>query len=330
MVYWKSLSKWSLAVNLNDLVASIPFPASQVETVEVETFLLSSQGSRIVNVEKSPIVYSFLVRAHNLQILRIKQGSTPMIDWSIFATLLFVAIANIKRSTLSILVLLPMTVDYLDRWAPSSSVSRSYDAMTSLYPRFPQPYSRRRDRVSWPCWAPYCIHQIPDWVNWSLQPRSGYKVEPFNQNRRYESSYSVQARQYHCSCSSSTYFNPLEQTVLPCSFPTSRRSSEQTESRNQSKLPPMTPSSEELESFRWTLLGMYLCIVGGLCLLIAVHVHIHRPLPHERRWGSQEKHLVPFCPICISQSWGVWMRLYQFDIVTFGCPVCIAYREQVS
>jgi hypothetical protein len=80
MVYWKSLSKWSLAVNLNDLVASIPFPASQVETVEVETFLLSSQGSRIVNVEKSPIVYSFLVRAHNLQILRIKQGSTPMID----------------------------------------------------------------------------------------------------------------------------------------------------------------------------------------------------------------------------------------------------------
>jgi hypothetical protein len=25
------------------------------------------------------------------------------------------------------------------------------------------------------------------------------------------------------------------------------------------------------------------CIVGGLCLLIAVHVHIHRPLPHERR-----------------------------------------------
>jgi hypothetical protein len=46
---------------------------------------------------------------------------------------------------------------------------------------------------------------------------------------------------------------------------------------------PMTPPLEELESFRWTLLGMYLCIVGGLCLLLAVHVHIHRPLPHERR-----------------------------------------------
>jgi hypothetical protein len=45
----------------------------------------------------------------------------------------------------------------------------------------------------------------------------------------------------------------------------------------------MTPSSEELKSFRSTLLGMYLCIVGGLCLLLAVHVHIHHPLPHERR-----------------------------------------------
>jgi uncharacterized membrane protein len=45
----------------------------------------------------------------------------------------------------------------------------------------------------------------------------------------------------------------------------------------------MTPSSEEFESFRWTLLGMYLYIVGGICLLLAVHVHIHCPLPHERR-----------------------------------------------
>jgi hypothetical protein len=40
----------------------------------------------------------------------------------------------------------------------------------------------------------------------------------------------------------------------------------------------MTQSSEEFESFRWTLIGMYLCIVSGICLLLAVHVHIHRPL----------------------------------------------------
>jgi hypothetical protein len=46
-------------------------------------------------------VYSFLVRAHNLQILEIEQGSTPRIERSIFAMLLFVAIANTKRCTLS-------------------------------------------------------------------------------------------------------------------------------------------------------------------------------------------------------------------------------------
>jgi hypothetical protein len=119
---------------------------------------------------------------------------------------------------------------------------------------------------------------------------------PFNRNHRYGSSFSIQARQYHCSCSSSTYFNPLEQAVLPCSFPTSRKSSEQTGIRTQAKMPPMTLSAEGLESFRWTLLGMYLCIVGGLCLLIAVHVHIHRPLPHERQWGSKAKHIVFFVP----------------------------------
>jgi hypothetical protein len=45
----------------------------------------------------------------------------------------------------------------------------------------------------------------------------------------------------------------------------------------------MTQPSEEIKTLRWMLIGMYLCIVGGLCLLLAVHVHIHRPLPHERR-----------------------------------------------
>jgi hypothetical protein len=45
----------------------------------------------------------------------------------------------------------------------------------------------------------------------------------------------------------------------------------------------MTQSLEEFEMFRWTLVGMYLCIIGGICLLLAVHVHLHRPLTHERR-----------------------------------------------
>jgi hypothetical protein len=96
MVYWKSLSNWSLVVNHDDLVASIPFPASQVETVKVEIFL---EQSRFSNSQHGSIVYSFLVRAHNLQILRIEQGSTPRIDRSILATLLFDAITSVKRST---------------------------------------------------------------------------------------------------------------------------------------------------------------------------------------------------------------------------------------
>jgi uncharacterized membrane protein len=77
MIFWKVLSTWSCAANLDDLVASIPFPASQVEALDVE-ILLSSQGSRIVDMEKSSIVYSFLVRA---------QGSTPRIDRSLWLSL---------------------------------------------------------------------------------------------------------------------------------------------------------------------------------------------------------------------------------------------------
>jgi hypothetical protein len=65
MLFWKIRSAWHHAANSDDLVASNSFSASHAEALGVEV-LLSSQGSRIVNVEKSSIVYSFLVRAHNL------------------------------------------------------------------------------------------------------------------------------------------------------------------------------------------------------------------------------------------------------------------------
>jgi hypothetical protein len=148
-------------------------------------------------MEKSSIVYSFLVRASNPknQTRKYAQDRSKLV-----AMILLLIITNVKRGTL----IFSHHADSLDRWAPSSSVSRPCDAMMSLYHRFPQPYSRRRDSVSWTCWAPCCIHQIPDWVNWPLQPHNGYKMEPFNRNRRYESSCSVQARQYHCSCSFSS------------------------------------------------------------------------------------------------------------------------------
>jgi hypothetical protein len=58
MVYWKSLTNWSLAVNLDDLVALIPFPASQVETVEVET---SPEQSRFSNSQHGEVIHRVFV-----------------------------------------------------------------------------------------------------------------------------------------------------------------------------------------------------------------------------------------------------------------------------
>jgi hypothetical protein len=148
MIYWESLTNWSLAVNLDDLAASFPFSASQVKTVEVETFLLSSQGSRIVNMEKSSIVHSFLVRALNLQILKNQTRKHAQDRSKLYATLLSVAITSVKRSTPSLSRFAPHHSRLFRPLSPSSLVSRPYDAMTSLYHRFLQPYSRRRDRVS--------------------------------------------------------------------------------------------------------------------------------------------------------------------------------------
>jgi hypothetical protein len=53
---------------------------------------------------------------------------------------------------------------------------------------------------------------------------------------------------------------------------------------------------EIFESLRWTLVAMYFCIVGGVCLLLVFHVHIHRLLPHELQWSSEEStvYLLPY------------------------------------
>jgi hypothetical protein len=100
MLFWKVRSAWHHAANSDDLVASDSFSASQAEALDAG-ILLSSQGSRIVSVEKSSIVYSFLVRAHNLQILRNRTRKYAQDRSKLYATLLFVAIANVKRCTLS-------------------------------------------------------------------------------------------------------------------------------------------------------------------------------------------------------------------------------------
>jgi hypothetical protein len=73
------------------------------------------------------------------------------------------------------------------------------------------------------------------------------------------------------------------QAISPSSSTTSRRSSKKTERRTPATSPTMPQFVEMFESLRWTLVAMYLCIVGGVCLLLVFHVHIHRPLPHELR-----------------------------------------------
>jgi hypothetical protein len=178
MLFWNVRSAWHHAANPDDLVASNSFSASQVEAIDIE-ILLSGQGSRIVNTEKSSIVHSFLVRAHNLQILRIEQGSTPRSIETICYAYLCCHRKQKNRCTLSFSRFASHYGRLFRPLSPSSSESRSNNALTLLYPRFLQPFSRRRDRVSWPCWAPCCLHPIPDWVNWPLLPRNDYKMEPF-------------------------------------------------------------------------------------------------------------------------------------------------------
>jgi hypothetical protein len=74
-----------------------------------------------------------------------------------------------------------------------------------------------------------------------------------------------------------------EQAVSPSSSTTYRRSWKKTERRTPAASPTMPQFVEMFESLCLTLAAMYLCIVGGVCLLVVFHVHIHRPLPHELR-----------------------------------------------
>jgi hypothetical protein len=116
MAYWESLTNWSLAVNLDNLVASILFPSSQVEMVEVENFL---EQSRFSNSQHGKVILRVFVLgcAHNPQVLRIEQESTPRIDRS-FRLRSSVSLSQAWSIVHRVfLISLPITVDYLDRWA---------------------------------------------------------------------------------------------------------------------------------------------------------------------------------------------------------------------
>jgi hypothetical protein len=77
--------------------------------------------------------------------------------------------------------------------------------------------------------------------------------------------------------------HPLaEQVVLLSSSTTSRRSWKKTERRTPAASPTMPQFVEMFESLRWTLAAMYLCIVGGICLLLMVKI---RQPSHEFTFG---------------------------------------------
>jgi hypothetical protein len=204
MLFWKVRSAWHHAANSDDLVASNSFSASQAEALDVE-ILLSSQGSRIVSVKKSSIVHSFLVRAHNLQILRIKRGSTPRIDRSILATLLFDAITSVRRSTLN---LSRFALHYGRLFRPLSpivirvtTVRRHDVALPSISATVfttPKPHGLTIVELR----VAYTRYPTGSTDHYSLA--TTIKGNPFTQNRRCESSISIRARHYHCSCSSSS------------------------------------------------------------------------------------------------------------------------------
>jgi hypothetical protein len=99
VIFQKSLSTRPHATNLDNLTALIPFPASQVEALDVEVFS-NSQGSRIVSMKDSSI--AFLSRSV-LITFKYSESSKEVNPGSIeaFATLPFVAIASVKRCTLS-------------------------------------------------------------------------------------------------------------------------------------------------------------------------------------------------------------------------------------
>jgi hypothetical protein len=56
----------------------------------------------------------------------------------------------------------------------------------------------------------------------------------------------------------------------------------------------MSQIVEMFVSLRWTLVAMYLYLVGRICLLLVFNVHIHRPLPHELRRSKRGEPHVSF------------------------------------
>jgi hypothetical protein len=156
-------------------------------------------------MEKSSIVYSFLVRAHSLQVLRIKRRSTPRIDRSILATFLFDAITSVKHSTPSFSHFAPHHGRLFRPLSPiviSVTIIRRHDVALPSISATVFTTSKPHGLTIVELRVAYTRYPTGSTDHYSLA--ATIKGNPFTQNRRCESSISIRARHYHCSCSSSS------------------------------------------------------------------------------------------------------------------------------
>jgi hypothetical protein len=144
-----------------------------------------------------------LIRAHNLQILGIEQGSKPRIDRSFLLSSSSLQSQAEDTNTLSSSRSSPHHGRFFGPLDPTLLVSRPYDAGMPLCHLLPRLRSCRWHVTGWHCRAPCCLHQIPGWLNDRCSPAAAIKGKPFTQNRRYESLIFVPARHHHCSSTSS-------------------------------------------------------------------------------------------------------------------------------
>jgi hypothetical protein len=147
------------------------------------------------------------------------------------------------------------------------------------------------------CRASCCLHQIPGRVNDRCNPATAIKGEALlprtaGTKASYLSKLGITtslvvppASLGHPATSPSIPSVPslAKQAVHPSSTATSRRSSEVDRRKDSSQANTHDSVLGIVRVIRWTLIGMYLYIVGRICLLLVVHVHILRPLPHEWR-----------------------------------------------
>jgi hypothetical protein len=238
MVFRESPSTWSLVTTLDNLVASIPLPASQTEALDIE-ILLSSQGSRIVSMEKLSIAFSsqsVLITFKSSEANKeVPLGSIEAFGYDSLCcyrvrkakyTELFSFFSPSRPILLTVEPRHHQCSDRMTPWHRSAIDFRNqiHDDETA-----------QADH----CRAPRRLHQIPGWLNDRYRPAAVIKGNPLPRTSDAKAPFPSElgtitilvlppASLGHIVNRASLSSIPLlaEQTVLPSSSPMSRRSSE--------------------------------------------------------------------------------------------------------